>query len=379
LERLVDVVVASPARLLQHKAKRNLYFSQIKYIVIDEVDTMLTQGFGSDIRSILKYVMTRKTDEGEIDKPQLIMATATLTKAVKKLLSEVEGKAMNLDSIDPRTANSASQSATSSSTTAVVAAGGLNSKSIITTRRDQKMAELKLYQQQLKEQKMNKRIINSTSQAIEMQTVEIAGLHHILPNVKYLFEETKGMDKLLYLQSVLEKNVPKMKRTLIFCNTINSCRAVEFFIQELMNVDFICKGYRGDMLSNEREFNLEQFRRGEIPILIGTDIAARGLDIPEIDHVILFDFPLNPTDFIHRAGRCGRAGRKGTVTSILKKRDIVLASAIQGAMARNLPIDNLSSSKQDYMVRETTETFLIFLLSYNLLYFLLFFSFFTKQ
>jgi superfamily II DNA/RNA helicase len=374
LERLVDVVVASPARLLQHKAKRNLYFSQIKYIVIDEVDTMLTQGFGSDIRSILKYVMTRKTDEGEIDKPQLIMATATLTKAVKKLLSEVEGKAMNLDSIDPRTANSASQSSSSySSSTAAVAAGGLNSKSIITTRRDQKMAELKLYQQQLKEQKMNKRIINSTSQAIEMQTVEIAGLHHILPNVKYLFEETKGMDKLLYLQSVLEKNVPKMKRTLIFCNTINSCRAVEFFIQELMNADLICKGYRGDMLSNEREFNLEQFRRGEIPILIGTDIAARGLDIPEIDHVILFDFPLNPTDFIHRAGRCGRAGRKGTVTSILKKRDIVLSSAIQGAMARNLPIDNLSSSKQDYMVSETIESAVNFIYFFNLNSF--FFSF----
>jgi superfamily II DNA/RNA helicase len=89
---------------------------------------------------------------------------------------------------------------------------------------------------------------------------------------------------------------------------------------------------------------------GDADLLVGTDIAARGLDIPEIEHVIIFDFPLNPIDYIHRAGRCGRAGRKGMVTSIITKRDIVLSMAIQASMAKGLPLDSLSTSRKDYTV-----------------------------
>jgi superfamily II DNA/RNA helicase len=62
----------------------------------------------------------------------------------------------------------------------------------------------------------------------------------------------------------------------------------------------------------------------------------------------MFDFPLNSVDYIHRAGRCGRAGRKGIVTALVTKRDKVLSDAIQGAIARGLPIDNLTSAKRDY-------------------------------
>ncbi len=91
---------------------------------------------------------------------------------------------------------------------------------------------------------------------------------------------------------------------------------------------------------------------GEESILVGTDVAARGLDIPDIDHVVMFDFPLNPVDYIHRAGRCGRAGRKGVVTSIITKRDKVLSDAIRGAILRGLPIDSLSSNKRDYSVSD---------------------------
>lgn len=121
LDRLVDVVVASPGRLMQHKQQGNVYLSQVRHVIIDEVDTMLTQGFGADIRAILRSVVAnrilhaadplqekeepepeevlapgqvprlRKLPKEEVKPAQLVMATATLTKAVKALLDDVKG------------------------------------------------------------------------------------------------------------------------------------------------------------------------------------------------------------------------------------------------------------------------------------------------
>lgn len=79
---------------MQHKEQGNVYLSKVNTVVIDEVDTMLTQGFGNDIRAILRNIMTRSesdAEEGIQTNLQLIMATATLTKAVKALLSDVKG------------------------------------------------------------------------------------------------------------------------------------------------------------------------------------------------------------------------------------------------------------------------------------------------
>lgn len=126
---MVDVVVASPGRLMQHKQQGNVYFSHVRHVIIDEVDTMLMEGFGSDIRAILRSVMARHSKESSSPPPtltlsnalpltqlaaptgsgagtgveqaaessssskraQVIMATATLTKAVKSLLTDVQG------------------------------------------------------------------------------------------------------------------------------------------------------------------------------------------------------------------------------------------------------------------------------------------------
>ena len=183
---------------------------------------------------------------------------------------------------------------------------------------------------------------------VKMNIVEVDGLHRIQPNVRHFFEDTIGTDKLLILNSVIERYAKKDMQTLIFCNTVDSCRAVEYTLKESLSDTL---SYHGDLRSADRAVNLNKFRSGECQYLICTDIAARGIDIPETQHVILFDFPLNPIDYIHRAGRTGRAGRKGIVTSLIAKRDVVLSDAIQGAIARGLPIDSLSSSKRDYQDR----------------------------
>ena len=144
---------------------------------------------------------------------------------------------------------------------------------------------------------------------------------------------------------MLERYQERKMQTLVFCNTVDSSRAVEYSMKEN---GINATSYHGDLNSREREINLQNFRDGTVQYLVCTDIAARGIDIPDVQHVIIFDFPLNPIDYLHRSGRTGRAGRKGIVTSLVTKRDIVLATAIQGAIARGLPIDSLSSAKRDY-------------------------------
>lgn len=312
LDRLVDIVVASPGRLMQHKEKGGVYLSHVTHIIIDEVDTMLTQGFGSDIRAILRSTLTKRPagkEEGneediqEERKVQLIMASATLTKAVKTLLDDVKG--FNIEFNDP----------------------------------DNKTP----------------RKFNGTEGRVHINMVEVDGVHRGLTNIQHQVEETKGQDKLDVLLSVLKRHAAKAPQTLIFCNTVTSCRAVEYALTEA-GIDSL--SYHGDLNSKEREENLQKFRDGAEQYLVCSDMAARGLDISEVVHVIMFDFPMNPVDYLHRAGRTGRAGRKGLVTSIITKKDKVLSDAIQGAIARGLPLDSLSSSRKDYQDRGKLATVL---------------------
>eukprot|EP00597_Dinobryon_sp_UTEXLB2267_P002903 CAMPEP_0170060226 /NCGR_PEP_ID=MMETSP0019_2-20121128/2230_1 /TAXON_ID=98059 /ORGANISM="Dinobryon sp., Strain UTEXLB2267" /LENGTH=446 /DNA_ID=CAMNT_0010265717 /DNA_START=381 /DNA_END=1718 /DNA_ORIENTATION=+ len=310
LNRLVDVVVASPGRLMQHKEQGNVFFSQVNQVIIDEVDTMLTQGFGSDIRAILRSVLTRSSD----NPVQLVMATATLTKAVRALLDDV-----------------------SSSASAPASTPGRGFFNIEFADPSNKTP----------------RKLDGSEEKVRMKIVEVDGLHRSLPHVRHTVEETAGQDKLAVLQSVLARSLTAhgqgQQRTLIFCNTIDSCRAVQYALNDDPSSSAVrAVSYHGDLNSREREANLEKLRSGEELFMVCTDIAARGLDIPEIGHVVMFDFPLNPIDYLHRAGRCGRAGRKGLVTSLVTKRDKVLSDAIQAAIARGLPLDSLSSSRRDY-------------------------------
>jgi superfamily II DNA/RNA helicase len=181
LGRLVDIVVASPGRLLQHHDKGNIYFSQVSHVIIDEVDTMLSKGFGMYLRPILRSVMTKRIDDtvnGSERKPtQLVMATATLTKPVRNLLGDIEGNSLSI---------------------------------------------------QLSEESDNKKKdLNDTK--VEVNIVEVDGLHRCLPNVNHDVEETKGRDKIIVLNSILNKYSTKDFRTLIFCNTISSCRYYYYY------------------------------------------------------------------------------------------------------------------------------------------------------
>ncbi|CAM9701303.1 unnamed protein product [Ectocarpus sp. 8 AP-2014] len=157
--------------------------------------------------------------------------------------------------------------------------------------------------------------------------------------------DIKGRDKMSALIDIAQQHLKDFKRTLVFCNTVKSCRAAEFGLRE---VDIKALSYHGEVPSDERSSNLERFKAGQAKYLVCTDIASRGLDMPDVDHVVMFDFPLNPIDYLHRSGRTARMGAKGRVTSLLAKRDLVLAAAIEQAVQSGLPLDELSSRRTDY-------------------------------
>ncbi|KAJ3230462.1 ATP-dependent RNA helicase dbp2 [Chytriomyces hyalinus] len=101
----------------------------------------------------------------------------------------------------------------------------------------------------------------------------------------------------------------KMERTIIFCNKKYLCDKIE---QGLAGDGWGAVSIHGDKDQREREYALQQFKRGDCPILVATDVAARGLDVKELKHVINFDFPNNVEDFVHRIGRTGRGGESGS-------------------------------------------------------------------
>eukprot|EP00178_Gracilaria_changii_P023422 TRINITY_DN708_c0_g1_i1.p1 TRINITY_DN708_c0_g1~~TRINITY_DN708_c0_g1_i1.p1 ORF type:complete len:564 (-),score=72.89 TRINITY_DN708_c0_g1_i1:488-2179(-) len=144
----------------------------------------------------------------------------------------------------------------------------------------------------------------------------------------YVGPNTKLQELVSFLNDTRQGNASQDGRMMVFCNTIDSCRFVEHFLSEAGHVTACI---HGDIPLARREKEYESFRNGEKPLLVCTDMAARGLDNLRVDHVVLFDFPNSAVDYLHRAGRTARAGASGRVTSFVGKKDMRLARAIQRA------------------------------------------------
>lgn len=194
--------------------------------------------------------------------------------------------------------------------------------------------------------KQVKHLISSTFPKI--RHVETSTLHKGVSGSRHTFLPAKvGVDKLDITMQLLESDYSRKQHTMVFCNTLGSCRAVEHYLSE-QGIPTVC--YHGDVPVSERKIAIASFSSEDSdtapPILVATDLAARGLDIPgRVDHVVNFDFPLNPVDYLHRTGRTGRAGAKGKITSLVAKGDETLASRIEEALGKGLPLDSLSADK----------------------------------
>ena len=383
--RPIDVIVATPGRLLQHwKQHKTIFLGNVHTIVLDEMDTMLEQGFQKDLEQILKPLLhegdygsndgsdspkkskpkkqvnddwsvggsssnvssksnTADTSSNKKRIPRIILTSATMTQSIQKLLGD-----------SPKTSN--------------LQLGAKKS-----------YMNLKQKEEQVLKQQQNagsgKLSSSSSFQLPHMNIIAAPGLHKAVPRLKQTFVDVGSTDKMSLLIDVLSSFSPSYLNrrvgggkgaTIVFCNTVASVRAVQYALSEA-RINSLA--YHAELNSATRSENLQKFRQlqsqsdddddydvdefdgsnSNPSVLVCTDLAARGLDLPHIDHVVMFDFPLNSMDYLHRCGRTARGkDGHGSVTALVSKRDKVLAMAIERAVRRGEPLDGLSSRKTDY-------------------------------
>jgi len=223
------VVVGTPGRILDHLLKRNLSLQDLRMLVFDEADRMLSMGFYPDMKAIRRYLPSRRV--------QVCMFSATFPAHVRRLAGEF-----------------------------------MQQPDFLSLSRD----------------------------------------HVHVTDVQHVYYVVPGMDKDRSLVRIIEVEMPPS--AIIFCNTRVRVGYVTAVLQRF--------GYDADELSSDlsqeaRERILARVRQGTLRFLVATDVASRGIDLPELTHVILYEPPDEPEQYIHRAGRTGRAGGGGVAVSLV--------------------------------------------------------------
>ena len=248
LIRGVDILVATPGRLLDHVSQRSVDLSSVELLVLDEADRMLDMGFIHDIRKVLNLVPKQK---------QTLLFSATFSDDIKKLAN-----------------------------------GLLKSPALIEVARR-----------------------NTAVEAIAQ--------------VIHPVDKSRKRELLSYL---IGSN--NWRQVLVFSRTKHGAnRLAEQLITDGINATAI----HGNKSQGARTRALADFKSGKVRVLVATDIAARGLDIDQLPHVVNYDLPNVPEDYVHRIGRTGRAGREGEAISLVCVDELKLLKDIERVIKRDIP------------------------------------------
>lgn len=224
----VEIVVATPGRLIDHLKQGSIHLNDVKYVVLDEADTMLDMGFIDDIRFILELTPVKKV---------MSLFSATMPIEILRLAEDY---------------------------------------------------------------------LNNPKQFL-LDADDLSG-----EGIDQAFLVIKDREKLKYLIDFIKEN--KSGQTVVFCSTKNRTRDVT---RSLRQAGFNAVAIEGDMSQHRREISMSQFRRGQADILVATDVAARGIDVPQVALVVNYDVPNQEMVYFHRIGRTARAGAKGRAITLV--------------------------------------------------------------
>ena len=196
---------------------------------------------------------------------------------------------------------------------------------------------------------MPRTIINFASKyQNKPEVIKVVHQEMTVPEVEQAYFELKHHMKTEILTRLIDIYNPKL--TIVFCNTK---RKVDQLTDELSGRGYLADGLHGDLKQSQRDNVMNKFRKGTIEILVATDVAARGIDVEEVDLVINYDLPQDEEYYVHRIGRTARAGREGMAFSFVSGREIQKLKAIQRYTKTNIPRKELPTLK-DIESNQTT-------------------------